>query len=322
MRRLLTLMLLLLSGSAWAELRVVSVERIWDAAPHNAFTDLVRWRERWYCAFREGDGHVGGDGRARVLASTDGKGWESAALMEEAGVDLRDPKLSVTPDNRLMAVMGGSIYREGELVGMRPRVSFSTDGTRWSAPEPVLEEGHWLWRVTWHKGMAYGVSYGGAAGENGGPGARLVKSVDGLAWETVPGFGADEHCNEATLRFAEDDTCHAIIRRDGGDRQGWLGQSRPPYTDWTWTPCGHALGGPDFVMTPKGWFAGSRDVRQAATTVVARMTANSYEPLLTLPSGGDTSYPGMVWHENEIWMSYYASHEGKSAIYLARIAVE
>ena len=40
---------------------------------------------------------------------------------------------------------------------------------------------------------------------------------------------------------------------------------------------------------------------------------------LALPSGGDTSYPGLVWHDNLLWMTYYASHEGKANIYLARI---
>ena len=44
--------------------------------------------------------------------------------------------------------------------------------------------------------------------------------------------------------------------------------------------------------------------------------------LITLPSGGDTSYPGMVWHEGVLWMSYYASHEGKSSIYLAKVELE
>jgi hypothetical protein len=46
-----------------------------------------------------------------------------------------------------------------------------------------------------------------------------------------------------------------------------------------------------------------------------------YEPVLTLPSGGDTSYAGMVWHGDLLWVSYYASHEGKTAIYLARVKV-
>jgi endonuclease/exonuclease/phosphatase family metal-dependent hydrolase len=43
-------------------------------------------------------------------------------------------------------------------------------------------------------------------------------------------------------------------------------------------------------------------------------------PALTRPSGGDTSCAGMVWHDGLLWVSCYASHEGKSAIYLARVA--
>ena len=55
--------------------------------------------------------------------------------------------------------------------------------------------------------------------------------------------------------------------------------------------------------------------------VLARMTKDSYEPVLRLPSGGDCSYPGMVEHDGLLWMSYYSSHEGKTSIYLARIEV-
>ena len=93
--------------------------RIWDAGAHNAFTDLIRWRDRWYCTFREGDEHVGGDGRIRVLVSTDGQAWTSAALVGEPGIDLRDPKLSTTPDGRLMIVAGGSVAR-GEALPWPP----------------------------------------------------------------------------------------------------------------------------------------------------------------------------------------------------------
>jgi hypothetical protein len=56
--------------------------------------------------------------------------------------------------------------------------------------------------------------------------------------------------------------------------------------------------------------------------VLARFTPTSYEPVFTLPSGGDTSYPGMVWHDGLLWMSYYSSHEGKASIYLARIRLQ
>ncbi|MBN2308154.1 MAG: exo-alpha-sialidase, partial [Candidatus Hydrogenedentes bacterium] len=66
-------------------------------------------------------------------------------------------------------------------------------------------------------------------------------------------------------------------------------------------------------------WAGSRSYPGGAKTVLARITPNSYEPVLTLPSGGDTSYPGLVWHDGLLWMSYYSSHEGKTSIYLAKI---
>ena len=80
--------------------RVLEVRKIWDAGEHNAFTDLVRWHGRWGCTFREATAHVGGDGAIRVLESADGITWTSAARVTETDVDLRDPKFSVTPDDR------------------------------------------------------------------------------------------------------------------------------------------------------------------------------------------------------------------------------
>jgi len=52
---------------------------------------------------------------------------------------------------------------------------------------------------------------------------------------------------------------------------------------------------------------------------LARMDRDAYQPVMTLPSGGDNSYPGMVWHDGLLWMSYYSSHEGRTSIYLAQI---
>src|SRR5581483_1223456 len=142
-----------------AEPQIVSVTKIWDKGPHNAFTDLIRWRGQWYCTFREAEAHVGGDGKIRVLVSADGKDWSSSALVGESGIDLRDPKLSITPDDRLMIVAGGSVYKGKTLLGRQPRVTFSADGKTWTPPQRVVNEGDWLWRVTWHDGKAYGVVY-------------------------------------------------------------------------------------------------------------------------------------------------------------------
>lgn len=297
--------------------RVLSVERIWDEGGHNAFTDLVRYRGAWYCTFREAEGHVKGDGRIRVIRSDDGSDWRSVALLEEATIDLRDPKLSVTPDNRLMVVMGGSVYRDGELVGRQPRVAFSDDGKTFGAPQRVMAEGDWLWRVTWHEGTAYGVTY--RSPDSAPWEVELVKSADGIEWKSVTGWALPGRANEVTLRFLDDDTMVALVRRDGEIPDALIGHASPPYTDWTWNSAGHRIGGPEFIVLPDGrMFAAGRSYPGGAKTVLARMTLDSYTPLVTLPSGGDTSYPGLVWHDGVLHMSYYASHEGKSNIYLAR----
>jgi hypothetical protein len=113
----------------------------------------------------------------------------------------------------------------------------------------------------------------------------------------------------------------ALLRRETGNRFAWVGRSRAPYTTWTWRETAHQVGGPNFIRLPDGelWASG-RDSSGSPKTVVARMTLDGgYEPVLTLPSGGDTSYAGMVWHDGLLWVSYYASHEGKTSIYLARV---
>ena len=70
------------------------------------------------------------------------------------------------------------------------------------------------------------------------------------------------------------------------------------------------------------WFAAGRFINnKKPQTVVCPLNVKDGKlgPALTLPSGGDTSYPGLVWHDDTLWMSYYSSHEGKTGIYLARM---
>jgi hypothetical protein len=320
-----------------AEPEVVSVEKIWDKGAHNAFTDLTRWRDKWYCTFREADGHVGGDGKLRVLESADGKTWASVALVAEAGIDLRDPKFSVTPDDRLMIVAGGSVYEGKTLKGRQPRVTFSKDARDWTAPQRVLTEGEWLWRVTWHGGKCYGTTYDintrttpgakeAAATGKAPPGPadwklKLVVSTDGVKYDLVTHLDVPGHPNETTVRFLPDGEMVALARREGGTTFGWIGRSKAPYKEWSWKETKYRFGGPNFIQLPDGsLWAGGRSYPGGAKMILARMTADGgYDPALTLPSGGDTSYPGMVWHDGLLWVSYYSSHEGKTSIYLAKV---
>ena len=332
-RVFLSAWLFVVAGHA-AGAELVSVQKIWDHGGHNAFTDLKRWHGQWWCVFRESDAHVGGDGVVRVIVSADGETWESAAALAERDVDLRDPKLTVTPDDRLMIMCGGSVYLGTKVLkGRQPRVAFSADGRKWTGPQKVLEEGDWLWRVTSQDGVAYGVSYRPAPAVEGkvatGDGVLLLfRSRNGVAWETVSRLEVTSRPNEATLRFRKDGTMIAMVRREEGDKLGWFGEAKPPYTRWTWHPGNLRLGGPDFVELPDGrWIAGTRiydkktggPAEKVGTIVASIDAAFQLTPLVTLPSGGDTSYSGFVWHEGLLWTSYYSSHEGKASIYLAKI---
>jgi hypothetical protein len=317
------------------------VQKIWDGGKHNAFTDLIRFDGRWFCTFREADAHVGGDGRLRVLTSADGAKWESAALLSEKGIDLRDPKLSVTPDGRLMIVAGGSVYEGKTLKGRQPRVAFSKDGKEWAPTQRVLTEGDWLWRVTWHDGKCYGVSYDASqrdtkeakeAAKTGkvepGPAEwklKLVVSTDGVKFDLVTHLDVPGHPNETTLRFLPGGEMVALVRREGGDGKGWVGTSKAPYKQWSWKELPARVGGPNFVFLPGGpTVAAVRlyDGKVRTALCLLDVAGGKLTEALTLPSGGDTSYAGLVWHDGLLWVSYYSSHEGKSAIYLARVKVK
>ena len=296
--------------------RILSVRKIWARAEHNAFTDLTRFRGAWYCAFREGAGHAGSSGKVRVITSKDGELWRSAALLSEKGADLRDPKLSVAPGSRLMLIMGGT-----EAAGRQTRVRFSRDGSRWTGPVPILEDGDWLWRATWLGPRAYGISYS-VESKNRWT-IALCQSRDGLAWEKLQTLAVGGLPNEATLRFLPDRTAVCLLRREGGDRHAWIGHGRPPYTRWKWRSTRHRVGGPNFIVLPSGamWGGGRSSTPEGPRAVIARMGLASWEPVLELPSSGDCSYPGLALHRGILWVSYYSSHEGRTSIYLARIGL-
>lgn len=309
-----------------ASLKLISIKKIWAGAPHCAFTDLIRFNDQWFCTCREAQGHINGNGKIRVITSKDGEAWTSAALLEENGVDLRDPKLSVAPDNRLMLTLGGSIYKDKKLISRQSRVAFSKDGTTWTAPEKVLKPGDWLWRITWHNDRAYGMVYG--AHTNSPWSLRIVESTDGQHFNLLQDLQVTSSPNESTIRFLTNNEALILARREGspkgsGDKNAWIGKSQPPYKNWEWHDAGMFVGGPNFVVLPNGKLIASGRVMKdkQAHTFVGNMTETSVTPDLILPSGGDCSYPGMVWHDNVLWVSYYSSHEKNTSIYLAKISV-
>ncbi len=304
------------------ELRLISAARIWDQGAHNAFTDLVRFQDRWFCVFREGSGHVSPDGSLRVISSQDGTHWVSAALISSPDSDLRDAKITMTPDGRLMLAGAEAMHDQREYKH-QSLVWFSSNGTDWSEAVDVGDRDNWLWRITWQGEQAYGFGYGTKQGQLSffggnvsGEFRKLIDHVDVVG--TYP--------NESSIIFAAGDnpTAVCLLRQDGDPKRGFLGRAAPPYTSWSWQPLNCRIGGPHLIRIPDGRIiAAVRLYDGGARTALCWLDEEqaTLSEALRLPSGGDTSYAGLVWHDDQLWVSYYSSHEGKASIYLARVEI-
>lgn len=315
--------------------RIVRVEKIWDAAPHNAFTDLERFQDQWICAFREANGHVGPEdfGKLRVIGSEDGKEWKSLALLESPEVDLRDAKLSITPSGKLL--LNSCEYIKAKDTAEKRHnhsVTFlSKDGTTWEGPHHIADKGYWLWQTTWKGDAGYSLGY--QWGDEDA--TRFYKTKDGKTYEKYvdhlrpPGDRSNEH----SIVFDQQDRALMLLRRDNTSSisagLAMLGMSEAPYRDWEWRRLPISIGGPSMLQIPDGRFVTC--VRRYENEDHANWGSQwtevgfidpktgAYTAGVQLPSGGDSSYAGMIWREDRLWLSYYSSHEGKTAIYFAEL---
>lgn len=294
---------------------------------YSAFTDLIRFNGYFYCSFRIGSSHVGGqDGKVRILRSRDGEKWKSVVILEKEGVDLRDPKLSIDPQGRLMVIIGGSVYEGNTLLDRNPHVSFSDKkGKKFSKPMAIDipdntdEMQSWIWRVIWKDGIGYGIDYQTQKDEVWD--LYLTQSRDGQRFEKVSQLPVDGLPNEATIGFGKNDEMYVLIRREGGDKKGLLARSNPPYQSWGYSKLDFQLGGPNFLfLNDSELVIGTRNYNGPRTThLKITNLKGEVRKTIELPSGGDNSYPGMVLHDGFLWVSYYSSHEGQSSIYLSKI---
>ncbi|WP_417761589.1 exo-alpha-sialidase [Shewanella sp.] len=305
-------------------MELVSCQRIWDRGNHNAFTDLKQFNGCLYTVFREGAEHVSPDGALRLLRSVDlGEHWHSVACFRSDSADLRDGKLLVV-DNRLWLFGAAAMHDKTPLQTL---MWCSDDGDNWSPPMNVGERGYWLWGLSVADDAVYGVGY--RAGADGD--VRLYKSElpqpqAPLSFQPlVAPLQADGYVNESSLLF-EQQQALCLLRRDPvWDKQqtALLGHASYPFHQWHWFELDKRIGGPAMVRVGQRLLAIVRLYEQRVRTALVEIDISSQtiDEILTLPSGGDTSYAGIVLQGQQLLVSYYSSHEGKTAIYFARIDV-
>ena len=189
---------------------------------------------------------------------------------------------------------------------------FSPDGRQWSDRAAVAGAGASLGRIAWHLGRAYSIGYG----TEGNPPLRLYTSADGLNFTVQADAIRDSgEPTESSLLFLPNGDALCLLR-------GELGKSRVPYRGWTWKDLKLGIAGLNLIRLPDERIVMAGRIFDTTVRTALCWLDPEQETLtefLILPSGGDSGYPGMVFYDGFLWLSYYSSHEGRAMIYFAKV---
>ena len=328
-----------LSAAELPEVEVKNVRRVFHNGEHNAFTDLVKFHNRYYLTFRScPDGHmVHPTASIIVLVSDDFRDWKQVHRFSVKRRDTRDPHFLVFQD-RLFVYTGtwhcGDGVPERSEYDLNKHLGYAVwtvDGKKWS--EPLMLEGtfgHYIWRANTYGGKAYlcGRRKRNFVFTKGRASRDLIESAmleseDGLVWKTRALF-QETFGDETAFQFDRDGNILAVGRRGSGPAQ--LCRSRPPYDEWERTDLDRYIGGPLLTRWNGRHVVGGRQSvkGEGAKTSLYWLNDDRLHEFARLPSGGDTSYPGFLELDgNRAVVSWYSSHErdadGKTitAIYMA-----
>jgi len=336
-----------LSGLQAADKPTVVVEnirRVFHNGEHNAFTDLIRWRGKFWLTFRSSpDGHgVNPNAAIIVLNSDDAKTWKEAHRFSVPNRDTRDPHF-LDFKGKLFIYAGcwhaGTKEKpvkkeETEMNHHFGYAAFTADGTSWEGPRQLEGTyGHYIWRVASYGGKAYlcarrkfGHTESGDRDMPGGRQSAMLESEDGLRWRYVSNF-QDKSGNETAFMFDRDGQVTALSRKTSTTSD--LSRSRPPYEKWTRQEIPQFIGGPLIASWGERVLVGGRQSKPAGPrTVLYWLHNDQLVPFAELPSDGDNSYPGFVALDAKRGLiSWYSTHEkdaqGKpiTAIYLADLVI-
>lgn len=343
---LITLCVVFVSAEAVAEklpeVRVSNVRRVFYNGEHNAFTDLIRFKGKFYLTFRScPDGHmVHPTSSIIILSSIDAKEWEQVHRFSVARRDTRDPHF-LAFKGKLFVYTGtwysGETTLKSEDYDLNKHLGYaawSEDGAKWHSP--IMLEGtfgHYIWRANTFGGKAYlcGRRKENFADAPRGEGAMvesaMLESDDGLIWRTRSLF-QEVNGDETAFQFEADGSIIAVGRRGRDNAQ--LLRSQRPYTHWQRKDLDRYIGGPLLMRWGGRYVVGGRKTidDRGPKTSMCWLAGDELHEFAELPSGGDNSYPGFVEiSPKRAIMSWYSSHEkdanGKTitAIYMAELEI-
>lgn len=308
-------------------LKINSLQRVSSGSNHCAFTDLCEQFGLTLCCYREAHNHVSGDGII-VIVAINQQGEIFKQRLSSPGWDLRDPKFYPEANGKLRIIAYAKpATRETEVIGRHMMSWFTTTGHSWSSVTEFGPKNWWLWRFQNFNNKAWGIAYNRPEERidlySGAIGGHLERVKEGILSKAKHQLG---YPNESDLYLDQNKVMWAIVRRDADSYSAQLGCAKAPYTQWQWFDLGCYIGGPVWAsLSEEHMLVAGRDWdgKKTLTTAIWSLSlkTKTLTKQLTLPSGGDTSYPGLVVEGDILKMSYYSSHiDQQSRVYLAQIS--
>ena len=311
-------------------MKLLDIKRISKPAAHSAFTDLIenpfdKSGKTLLCCYRQATNHVSADGLLIIL-TIDKKSFRvlTRVRIQENDADLRDPKFSYDGKRLILTTYAKTYLDSGKMV-TKMLTYFSTTGQSWSGKNSFGNSGWWLWNHAWFNSQAYGFAYNRPSNTlslyKGDPTRTMQLHKDDVFNLNKQGKG---YPNESTILFNDKGNASVFLRRDADSFSAQFGTSKPPYTKWEWHDLGIYIGGPAAVALSANLFivAGRHvdwETRQFTTKIwLFDSELKKLTEMYTLPSSGDTSYPGLVVEGDHLYVSYYSCHvDDQARVYIA-----
>jgi hypothetical protein len=323
-------------------MKLLEKQKIYSDGRHNAFTDLIYFKRKYFLAFRNGTSHLSWDGKIVLLSSTDGKEWtEFKKFLFANRLDARDPKLFLKGKRMFL----GFPLRMEESGKWQSQifVTSTQNGKTFNRLKRVYRVGFVNWRPKTYKKYIYApFYYVGNIEDFSTWGVELYYSSDGFSWRPISTIYEGDGANETEIEFVKDKII-AVIRREG--KSSILAIAKPPYTNWEYKDLGRQLHSPCIKTFGKKIFLAVRDFeiikkrpKKIADEIITKnikhkekvslfsWNGKTFKEALVIEEGKniDCGYCGMerdIKNKNCILISYYLGNANSSEIWIARVKI-
>src|SRR6478735_6545763 len=315
---------------SFTDIETFKVESVWNKSPFNAFTDLIFYDSMYYCAFREAETHVSYDGKIRVIVSRDGNTWNNFSVLEEDKKDLRDPHFYI--DNNGFLCIGTNARKTDDS---RQSLIYKLKNGSFGQPDIMdADNDYYLWSFSKFKDSVYSIGFNlkqpcySMGGVNNKLKISLFNNKDvrciGFKDIITNNWITDSFAcpSEASIIFTPDSNLISIVRDQDILGYSHIGISKYPFNKWEWKKFPYYIRGPKLALLPDGklFLSGASliDLHKTYYVILNPKKDFAIETIKTLPSDGDSGYPGVIVEGSSVLLSYYSSHEGNARVYIAR----